>query len=58
MGVSSNITLDDFKELLDYNKITQAEAGRMKSKRSGIDLHFIKTKCDNIKQAETLILGD
>ena len=25
-GVSSNVTLDDFKELLDYNKITHAEA--------------------------------
>ena len=29
-GVSSNITLDDFKKLLDFNKITHAEAVRMK----------------------------
>ena len=29
-GVSSNITLEDFKELLDFNKITHAEAERMK----------------------------
>ena len=29
-GVSNNITLEDFKELLDFNKITPAEAERMK----------------------------
>ena len=51
-GVSSNVTLDDFKELLDYNKITHAEAERVKSKRSGRDLPFIKIKCDNIKRAD------
>ena len=56
-GVSDNVTLDDFKDLLDYNKITHAEAEIMKSKRSGRDLHFIKIKCDNVKQAEALILG-
>ena len=49
--------LDDFKELLDFNKITHAEAERMKSKRSGKDLSFIKMKCDNIKQGEALISG-
>ena len=31
-GVSNNILLEDFKELLDFNKITHAEAERMKSK--------------------------
>ena len=31
-GVSINITVNDFKELLDFNKITHAEAKRMKSK--------------------------
>ena len=56
-GVSSNVTLDDFKELLDYNKIAHAEAERIKSKRSGRYLPFIKIKCDNIKQAEALISG-
>ena len=56
-GVSSNITLDDFKELLDFNKINHAEAERMKSKRSGRDLPFIRIKCDNLKQAEALISG-
>ena len=50
-GVSSNVTIDDFKELLDYNKITHAEAERMKSRRSGRDLPFIKIKCENVKQA-------
>ena len=55
-GVSTNVTLKDFKELLDHNKITHAEAERMKSKRSGRDLPFIKTKCE--KQAEALISGD
>ena len=56
-GVSSNITSEDFKELLDFNKITHAEAERMKSKRTGKDLPFIKIKCDNPKQAEELISG-
>ena len=43
-GVSNNITLEDFKELLDFNKITHAEAERMKSKRTGRDLTFYKNK--------------
>ena len=46
-GVSTNVTIDDFKELLEFNKITHAEAERMTSKRSGRDLPFIKTKCDD-----------
>ena len=54
-GVSSNITLVDFKELLDFNKITHAEAESMKSKRAGRDLPFIKIKCDNPKQVNALI---
>ena len=29
-GVSNNITINDFKELLDFNKINNAEAERMK----------------------------
>ena len=57
-GVSSSITLEDFKELLDLNKITHAEAERMTSKRTGTDLPFIKIKCDNPKQAEALISED
>ena len=56
-GVSNNITLEDFKQLLDFNKITHAEAERMKSKRTGKDLPFIKIKSDDPKQAEALILG-
>ena len=58
--VSNNISLEDFKQLLDFNTITHAEAERMKSKRSrtGRDLPFIKVKCDNPKQAEALISGD
>ena len=50
-GVSTNVTIDDFKELLEFNKIIHAEAERMTSKRSGRDLPFIKTKCDDPKQA-------
>ena len=57
-GVSSNVTLAAFNELFDYNKITHAEAERMKFKRSGRHLPFIKFKCDSIKQAEALISGD
>ena len=56
-GVSSNVTLEEFKELLDFNKITNAEAERMKSKRTGRDLPFLKITCDNPKQAEALISG-
>ena len=46
-GVSTNVTIVDFKELLEFNKITHTEAERMTSKRSGRDLPFIKIKCDN-----------
>ena len=56
-GVPKNITLEDFKELLDFNKIIHAEAERMKSKRTGRDLPFIKINCDDQKQAEALISG-
>ena len=56
-GVSINITVNDFKELLNFNKISHAEAERMKSKRTGRDLPFIKIKCDDPKQAEALISG-
>ena len=56
-GVSINISVNEFKELLDFNKITHAEAERMKSKRSGKELPFIKIKSDNPKQAETQISG-
>ena len=56
-GVSNNIILEDFKELLDFNKMTHAEAERMKSKRTGRDLSFTKIKCDDQKQAEALISG-
>ena len=57
-GVSNNISVNEFKELLDFNKITHAEAERMKSKRSGKELPFIKIKSDNPKQAEALISGE
>ena len=54
-GVSVNVTMKDFKELLDFNKINHAEAERMKSKRTGKGLPFIKIKSDGPKQAEALI---
>ena len=57
-GTSNNITINDFKELLDFNKISHAEAEQMKSERSGKDLPFIKIKNDNPKQAEALLSGD
>ena len=50
--VSINITIDDFKELLESNKVIHDDAERMTSKRSGRDLRFIKIKCDDPKQAE------
>ena len=55
--VSTNVTIDDFKELLEFNKITHAEAERMTSKRSGRYLPFIKIKCGDPKQTEALISG-
>ena len=57
-GVSNNISVNEFKELLDFGKITYAEAERMKSKRSRKELPFIKIKCDDPKQAEALISGE
>ena len=53
--VSINITIKDFKELLDFNKINHAEVERMKSKRTGKDLPFIKIKSNDPKQAEALL---
>ena len=50
--------MDEFKELLDFSKITNAEAERMKSKRTGKNLPFIKIKSDDPKEAEALISGD
>ena len=57
-GVSHSITIKNFQELLDFNKISHAEAERMKSKRTGKDLPFIKIKSDDPKQAEALLSGD
>ena len=45
-GVSNNITIKDFQELLDFNKISHAEVERIKSKRTGKDLPFTKIKSD------------
>ena len=56
-GVSSNSSINEFKELLDFKKINHAEAERMKPKRTGKDLQFIKIKSDNPKQAEALLSG-
>ena len=56
-GVSNNITLEDFKERFDFNKITHAEAERMKSKRTGRDLPFIKIKFDNPKTSRGTYFG-
>ena len=57
-GVSNNIALEDFKQLLDFNKITHAEAERMETKRTGGDLPFIKVKCDNQNKPRHLFRGD
>ena len=56
-GVSHNITIKDFQELLDFNKISHAEAERMKSRRTGKGLPFIKIKSDDPKQAKALLSG-
>ena len=54
-GISTNVNIDDFKELLEFNKITHAEAERMTPKGSGRDLPFIEIKCEDPKQSEALI---
>ena len=51
-GVSINIIIDEFKELLDFRKITHAEAERMKSKRTAKNLPFIKIKTGIIFRVE------
>ena len=56
-GTSNNITIKDFEELLDFNKINHAEAERMKSKTTGKELPFIKIKSDDPKQAEAQLSG-
>ena len=43
------------KICLILTKLPTPRLKRMKSKRSGKDLFFIKIKCDNVKQAEALI---
>ena len=55
--VSDNISVNECKELPDFNKISHVEAEHMKSKRSGKELPFIKIKSDDPKQAEALISG-
>ena len=57
-GVSNNISLEEFKQLLDFNKITHAEAERMKSKRRGKDLPFIKIKVTTQNKPRHLFRGD
>ena len=57
-GVSNNITLEDFKELLDYNKITHAEAERMKQKRTGRDLPLIEYSVTTQNKPRHLFRGD
>ena len=52
-GVSNNITINDFQELLDFNKIFHAEAERMKSKGTGQDLPFIKKSDDPTQRGTT-----
>ena len=55
--VSTNVTRDNCKELLELKKVTHAKAERMRSRKSGRDLPFIKLQCEDPKQAKALILG-
>ena len=56
-GVWNNVTIKDFKELRDFNKINHAEAERMKKKGTGKDQSYIKIKSDDPKHAQTLLSG-
>ena len=57
-GVSDNISVTEFKGLLDFNKINHAEAEQMTSKRSGKNLPFIKIKSDNQTKPRHYFRGD
>ena len=54
-GVPTEFTDDEFKEILDSNKIHYAKAERMKSRRDGRSLLMFQLKLKDLAEAVTKI---
>ena len=54
-GVPTDITANEFKEFLDLNKITYAEAERLKSKKDGRVLPIFQLEISDPAEAEVLL---
>ena len=54
-GVPTEFSNDEFKEILDFNKIKYAKAERMKSRRNGRSLQMFKIELKDPAEAEAII---
>ena len=54
-GVPTEFTNDEFKQVLDHNKIKHAKAERMKSKRDGRMLQMFQIELSDPAEAEAII---
>ena len=54
-GVPTNITENEFKELLDLNKINYTKAGHLKSKNNGRVLPIFQLGITDPDEAEALL---
>ena len=56
-GVPTKFTNEEFKQVLDHNKIKHAKAERMKSRRDGRILQMFQIELSNPAEAEAIILN-
>ena len=54
-GVPAEFTDEEFKQVLDHNKINYAKAERMQSKRDGRKLHMFQLELSDSAEAQALI---
>ena len=54
-GVPTEFTTDEFKQVLDHNKIKHAKAERMKSKRDGRILQMFQIELSDPAEVEAII---
>ena len=54
-GVPTEFTDEEFKQVLDHNKINYAKAERMQSKRDGRKLQMFQLELSDSAEAEALI---
>ena len=54
-GVPTEFTNDEFKQILDHNKIKHAKAERMKSRRDGKSLQMFQIELSDPTDAEAII---